>query len=430
MKNSKNDNLFKLFTDKIGIKQTLKTDNNRYTVSVSCLPKYVATMEADILDQYKNMEIAGFRPGKATPGAIKAHLGSALKVELSNALLSEALPAALKNLKIEAGARPKITEASRPTATKSFIGKFFVDGSFEFSVELEVPPVVDKINTDGFVVVVNKSAAEEGIEEQLKYLAQRLTTVEKTNLPLVQGNVAKLALRTFEGDKEVEDMSTDALGWTPDNPTLKNLFPDLGEKLLGAVPGTVIVEEPNEVRQFTSKITVVDVYEQKTPAIDDKMAQLAGFESLSHLKKEIQSEWLKKNTKILRADVHQQIRRQLVTNNPFDVPATWIEDYKNSILGMAGNQTITEDLIPTARLFAASDYLLELLIEQSEQKELSEDDMRAYSTIDGMPLDMTSEQFMQQLNSSHRTMAWQRDTQRTKMLDILVSKAEQIDSKV
>jgi hypothetical protein len=124
-----------------------------------------------------------------------------------------------------------------------------------------------------------------------------------------------------------------------------------------------------------------------------------------------------------------QVREQLVVKNPFDVPAEWVEDYKEKIQGLAdfSEASVDEEERSSrfAQTYAASDYLLEL-VEASFQNEvrLSDADLINYAREELGVSGVKPEDYIKVMLAKGQYDSWVNQQKKTKTLDWLISKSK------
>ena len=327
-------------------------------------------------------EIPGFRPGAAPLAVVRQHYSSQIKAQVSARLVQEATQDALRELQISAGARPMIMPEFKPAGIRKWVGKFELSGAFKFAVTSSVPPMIEAVDINGISV---KSSAEDPslvIDEQLHHLRHDLALKQKSDLPSSELDEIVCTIITRDSlGKTVDDMCLESFPFSLDLQKQNLLSRAMAEKLLGRVPGDQVAFSEDG---FEYQISVEAVNTKSLPTLDDALAKRCGLESLQVLRDSIYEEWFLRNAARIRRDLHMQVREQLVVKNPFDVPAEWVEDYKEKIQGLAdfSEASVDEEERSSrfAQTYAASDYLLEL-VEASFQNEvrLSDADLINYA---------------------------------------------------
>lgn len=372
-------------------------------------------------------EIPGFRPGAAPLAVVRQHYSSQIKAQVSARLVQEATQDALRELQISAGARPMIMPEFKPAGIRKWVGKFELSGAFKFAVTSSVPPMIEAVDINGISV---KSSAEDPslvIDEQLHHLRHDLALKQKSDLPSSELDEIVCTIITRDPlGKTVDDMCLESFPFSLDLQKQNLLSRAMAERLLGRVPGDQVAFSEDG---FEYQISVEAVNTKSLPPLDDALAKRCGLESLQVLRDSIYEEWFLRNAARIRRDLHMQVREQLVVKNPFDVPAEWVEDYKEKIQGLAdfSEASVDEEERSSrfAQTYAASDYLLEL-VEASFQNEvrLSDADLINYAREELGVSGVKPEDYIKVMLAKGQYDSWVNQQKKTKTLDWLISKSK------
>jgi trigger factor len=371
-------------------------------------------------------DVPGFRQGHTPLPVIRQHYSTQLKTQVSTKLVQEATRSALKQLSISAGARPTLEADCRPKGIRKWLGKFDINGSFSFSVMTPMPPKVESVNIDGITITADLDDSARAVDEQLHHLRHDFVIKSPSDQPSVGGDEVICSIS-----------ATDAAGNRIKELELKS-FPlsmDLqaGNMLSATMAQHLLSKRPGDVAEFTEdgityRMEVEQVNHQELPALDDALAVKCGFASLADLRQQVLDEWFLKNAGRVRRSLHMQVRKQLVQNNQFDVPAEWLSDYDGKIRGLVQNSEELQgaDAAEFARVYAASDYLLEILEDKfPKETAISDVDLIQYAKEELATASVKPEDYIKFLVNNGQYDSWVIQQKKTKTLDWLISKSKQ-----
>jgi trigger factor len=120
-------------------------------------------------------QVKGFRKGQAPVSLIKSQYIKQIRQEVSTRLLYSGTSDALKNRELRNISNPELLIEYRPQEKKPYVGKFNLDGSFEFAVSVELPP---EISVSGYKGVEVEAVPEDSGSKQ-KYVNNKSCMVKK-----------------------------------------------------------------------------------------------------------------------------------------------------------------------------------------------------------------------------------------------------------
>lgn len=267
----------------------------------------------------KKANVKGFRPGKVPMSYIKRRFGDDVRKEALNEIIQKTLYAAIteKNLK--------------PVSTPQIEPKFMTpDQPFEFVASFEVLPEIQKIqfsiNHIEKPVVEVKDEDVNLIIEQLRKQQTKWNIVERAAHE--KDRVVINYYLIFEGKSDAENKITNY----PIELGSKIMLPGFEDELIGTKAGeekTIHLNYPTDfkIEKLAGKpvdfvVQIKQVFEAETPAIDENFFYSLGIKSGKEedLKQQIRQSLEHERDRLVRDKLKEQIFRQLLEQNPFEVP--------------------------------------------------------------------------------------------------------------
>ena len=274
----------------------------------------------------KNARIHGFRPGKAPLHMIRKMYGTNVAVEVADSLVQAHLFAAMEAESLSPVARPVLETVDLPKEGEGYT----------FTVLVDLMPKVEVKDYKGLKLEYTEMPdLDEALEKELKGL-QRSQAKTKN---LEEGAVAAEGhLVTF--DQEVKK----ADGSLIESMSAKDVSVDLGsgqllakidDALLGSAKGDhcevpVTLEEDYEDKELAGKqvtfsLTVTNVQELSSPAIDDELAVDLGLENLEDLKSKLKERMVMQSEELKARQLETSALNQLAQKNAFEVPPSMVD---------------------------------------------------------------------------------------------------------
>jgi trigger factor len=265
--------------------------------------------------------IPGFRKGKVPSAVIDQRVGrGAVLNEAVQEVIPEQFMAAVREHDVKTIGRPdvEITE--------------FTDGEpLKFTAEVDVRPELTLPKLDEIEVTVDTiKIGDDEVDEQLKGLRERFSTLKTIERPAADGDYVQVDLAATVDGQEVEGGSATNVSHEVGS---GQLLPGLDDELVGMSAG--------EARSFTTKlvggeyadrdadvsVTVRGVKEKQLPELDDDFAQLASeFDTLDELRADL-SERLTKAKRVEQLyDARDKALKALVEAADVPTPEGVVKD--------------------------------------------------------------------------------------------------------
>ena len=292
---------------------------------------------ADVLDsQYKdlrkNVQIRGFRKGKAPLSVLRAHFGKQVQEETKRKLIEETFQPGLNE--------KKITLVSLINLDSDEVTG---NGPFTYVAEIEVPPPIELKNYKGLKLTKYiKKVTDEVVTERLESLREQQAKL----VPIDDSRPVK------KGDHLVVDIRAMADG--QDTPALtvteymlelgRNFYlPGFDEKIEGMQveqASKIVMELPEDFysKELAGKtveldVTIKEAKQRALPDLDDDFARDIGeYASLNDLKADIRQDLEDLYKKQAERELEKQIIDKLIEQHSFEAPEAMIDNQVDVII--------------------------------------------------------------------------------------------------
>lgn len=234
-----------------------------------------------------NVNIAGFRKGKAPVAVVEKYVGDErIKAEVIDRLFPVEFQKVIDENKLDIAFRPTIEKMT-----------FDLGKDVELKVAVELKPEV-KMGQYKDVEVEFKEFKnpDDALEKELEQTQQRFSTLNPTDKPATDKDTVVFDFEGFVGDEKIEH--GEGKNYTL-NLASSNFIPGFAEGLVGHSKGeefTIDVtfpadyhEEKLKGAQAQFKINLHEVKERILPELNDELAKKAGKDTLELLKEDIKS---------------------------------------------------------------------------------------------------------------------------------------------
>lgn len=273
-------------------------------VCFSAEPETVAEKEKEVLKQFKDVKIPGFRKSKAPDHAIKARYYKEIKNAVGRELVAEAYEQTLFETKIKPIGYPQTSEIK-------FDGK-------NFSCELLFMKKPDFQLVDIKSIEIPKPHQEKTDGELVEKMLQELRVQNGDVAPYEENDTVQM------GDKVTMDVIFEDLNENKEGILYQvglNEIPGLDEAIVSMVPG-----EERKVSLVDNKTATVTLHMgmRNTPcALDDALAIKCNLKTLEELRRAVEGIAAKQNKKMRDMAISTQLKALLVEKHDFIVP-NWL----------------------------------------------------------------------------------------------------------
>lgn len=273
----------------------------------------------------KEVEVKGFRKGKAPPSIIKRYFRQQVQQEVASQLVSSSLEEALKEHSLTPLGEPKI---DAPALDE--------EKDYAFSITLDVKPEIEIGDYQGIELEEEPSdVEEEELEKSLEELRKAhgdLKGIEEDR-GAVEGDTALVDYAAFLDGEPIPEMERKDVYIEVDSASVKQ---DVKEALLGARVGDerkVDVEYPDNHmdkkiagKKAEYRLRVKKILVKELPKLDDEFAKDVGpYETLEALKNRMREEIGKEKKSRSRRALEDALLEEMVNRNAFDAPRSLVE---------------------------------------------------------------------------------------------------------
>ena len=304
----------------------------RKVVSVEIAPeRYRSERETVLKGLMREVELPGFRKGKAPADIVRRRFNETIKSEALKSILPLAYGHIVESHKLEPLGEPVFTDVDNRD-----------EAPLTFKINLEIRPSVEVEGYHDVKVKREKlQVKKEEVEDVLKNLQERQVEYAVVDRPAVTDDIVTLDYAPLGEDgapdteKRVEDY--------PAQLGAGQLFPAFETAIAGQPAGHtghVDIDYPPEYdhkelagKKVKYQFTIKEVKEKCLPALDDEFAKKVSeeLETLKDLKKDIENRLKEEKAKEARRKMEEQAIDTLLEKNPFDVPLSMKEHYKKQL---------------------------------------------------------------------------------------------------
>jgi trigger factor len=280
----------------------------------------------------KDAEIKGFRKGKAPIATIKSMYGERVKQDVVQELIQMHYPKALSEHKLEPMGYPEF-DFDQPNE--------MVD--FTFTASFDVRPEVNLKKYEGLEVEKEKLTTD---EKKVDEVLQNIRNSRATLVDVLEDRPSKF------GDTAVVDFEGFVDGKPLENGKGENHNLELGSKsfiegfeegITGMKVGetrTLSLKFPDPYhapelagKPVEFKTTLKGLKKKELPELNDEFVKtLGGPTDLEDLKKQIRQDIEEGEKKRVEDAFKNRLLKKLVENNPVEVPASLMQDQKQSLI--------------------------------------------------------------------------------------------------
>lgn len=300
-------------------------------VSVEIPPEQVRSqMDQKFLDVRKNVEIKGFRKGKAPMDRIKAMFTDRVKVDVMEDLIKSSYPEAVRQNALRVAVPPKVTAAD-----------FTADGGFSYTAEVEIFPQIDRIDYDNLVVTIPKmEVADRQVDEFIEVMRWRMAELRVVDRAAAKDDVVQADITKLEDPKKI--LKQDSFEKQEIDLASPNTVREFREQIPGMKVGDrkeieVVYPEDYPDEGFAGAnvkyaISVRQVSGRVLPPANDAFAKATRqAETLLELRLKVRQELQQRLVREQERHKRSQIIAQICEKNQIPVPEAFLSDYLNRV---------------------------------------------------------------------------------------------------
>ena len=306
------------------VKTCEKIEKSRVALTIEgSAAEFEAAIEKAYVKMRKNINIQGFRPGKAPRKMIEKMYGVEVFFEEAiNIAFPEAYEAALKEKELQVVGYPEV----------DMLGECTVEG-FTFTAIVPVYPEVTLGEYKGLSAVKGEvKVTEEDVADRLNTIAERQTRLVSVDREAKLGDTAVI---DFEGFLEGVPFE----GGKGENHSLElgsgQFVPGFEEQVIGMKAGEEKDLDITFPEQYTPelagkavvfKVKVNEVKEKEIPVLDDEFAKdVSEFDTLDELKADLEKKIAQEQEKAIEQAFQDALMEQVAENLTVEIPDAMIE---------------------------------------------------------------------------------------------------------
>ena len=298
-----------------------KTDGLERLIEVRVPVETVRDAEDKAARRYaSSVRLPGFRPGKAPPAIVKRRFKDAIRQQVIESLVQEAFQEVMDREQLKVASQPHVHDL-----------KFEEGQPLSFELHVEIRPTIDLARVQGFRVTRTKApVTDDTVREQIEQMRDQKATWAPVEDKPMPADMVRVSLATAEENGEFPEPREYPLVLGSGQ-----AIPGVEELIMELKPGETAERSvrwpddfPDESQRGKSKpvrVSLLDVKRKALPTLDDAFAREVGdFESLDALHTTVRTDLEEHATRESDAGVRQQLLDQIASSNPFDVPASWV----------------------------------------------------------------------------------------------------------
>ena len=278
----------------------------------------------------QKVRMKGFRPGKAPRPVLEARYGEQVRSDVANVLIQQGYRDALQEHALEPVSRPSLekTDPVKPGADFAFVITIDVRPDVELTRYLGVDVAWPRHDVPEAEVDAAVAARTEG--------AARL--VEVTDRPVGAGDMVLVTLVARDGEAEVarEFGTMIRSSGDPYYPGIESLLlgRSIGDKAEGPVTfGQDARTEAVQGRTLQVELEVKGIQASEAPPLTNELALELGFEGgVDGMRAALRGRLQERREELGRNQARANLLEALIKENPFDVPASMVDESLKMLL--------------------------------------------------------------------------------------------------
>lgn len=307
--------------------QEMEAWRRRLTVKV---PKNAVEEEraAQLRSLSKRLKLPGFRKGRVPKNMIQKRYGQAVEREVLDRVVSEAYKTAIESAEVHPISEGELEEIQHEPGQ-----------DLMFTITFDVQPVIGVDRLGGFTVERPKiEVTDEHIEQAIERLRQQHGAWKSVEEGLAEdGDLVSVEIKRLDDDTADPQPYEFMLGQGDAIPDIEAAIKTLEPGTSGDFTVTFPDDFPNEERRGAQEELHIELKARRVlelPEVTDEFAKSVGeFETVDELRTRIRENMAEEATDRADREVKGRLLDQVVDANRFDVPASMIDRYLDSILG-------------------------------------------------------------------------------------------------
>ena len=305
--------------------KNVEKENSKAKVTVEIgKDEFETALTKAYLKVKKNIQVPGFRKGKAPRRIVEAMYGANVFYEDAvEEIFPDIYTAAVVDQKIKAVGQPSVVDMETPE-----------EGGVVLTVSTELYPEVKLGQYKGLEVPkAEATVTDEEVEADVDRMAEQSARIETVDRAAKKGDTVVLDFEGFVDGKPFE-------GGKAENHSLElgsgQFIPGFEDQLEGVTAGEekdVVVTFPEQYttelagKEATFKCKIHDVKEKLLPPKDDEFAKdVSEFDTLEELRADIRAKQLKQKEEVIQSAFENACVAKAVENMTAEIPECMIEE--------------------------------------------------------------------------------------------------------
>lgn len=272
----------------------------------------------------KQMNIPGFRRGRAPARVIESYVGRGAVIEDAvNHAMPEYYGQAVEENKLAPLGKPAIEVSDTPNVEGN------AGGDLKFSVEVEIRPEVKLPEFSGMELEVDPVEVKaEDVEEELTALRRRFASLKSVERAVKDEDFVTIDVVTKQGDEEIDNMTQVSY-----RVGSGGILDGLDDALKGLKAGEVkefktqLKSGPHGGEEALANVVLGSVKEQVLPELDDEFAvMVSDHDTIDDFRKEMEETVTKQKRAEQALDARDKLVQKLVGDLEFPLPEGVVED--------------------------------------------------------------------------------------------------------
>lgn len=405
-----------------------------------------AELEPDFAKAYKTLagqvNIAGFRPGKAPAKLLESRIGRpAVLEQVVNDMIPSRYSEAVEEHDLKVLAQPEIE------VTK------LEDGDVvEFTAEVDIrPEIALPTYSDLSVTVETPKSDEAAVDAELDNLRARFGTLKGVERGATKGDFLSVDLAATVDGEPVDEASTEGLSYELGSGTLIEGLDDAAEGLKAGESkefGSSLVAGDHTGKDAVITVTVQSVKERELPEADDDFAQMASeFDTLDELRVDLAEKVAEQAKSGLAGEIRDKVLEALLEATDVPTPESAVDSEAHAQMhqlidqfggdaaildqALAAEGTDRETFEAETREGASrairSQLLLDAVAEEANT-EVSQEELTQHIMFQAQRYGMDPNQFVQQIQQAGQLGSLFSDVRRSKALADVIVQADVKDT--
>ncbi|MDA8266560.1 MAG: trigger factor [Actinomycetota bacterium] len=271
----------------------------------------------------REVQVPGFRPGKAPRRLLEARLGGkAIREDVIRHALPDYYAQAVEEAELDTISAPEIDITSGED-----------EGPLAFDAIVEVRPKVSVAGRDGLIVTVRSpEVTEEELDSQVERMREQFAELRDVERPVIDGDVVTVDVQATRDGRPVDDLATADFVYEVGSGMLAE---GADEKLRGTKAGDIVAVDASDAPGGSAeiKIFVKQVREKVLPDADDAWASDASeFETIGELRADLRRRMTALRTLQARVELRERAIEALAGLVQEEMPDTLVDEATQRLL--------------------------------------------------------------------------------------------------